>query len=86
MGAPFEKVCFEFENYRKDFLFKEIKVSTSITNRKEEMPKLIELVRTKKIDLSRSVSQKLPFQKINEGFEIVKNNIGNPIRVVLEFD
>ncbi len=47
---------------------------------------MIELVRTKKIDLSRSVSKKLPFEKINEGFEIVKNNIGNPIRVVLEFD
>jgi threonine dehydrogenase-like Zn-dependent dehydrogenase len=86
MGAPWEQVCFEFENYRKDFLFKEIKISSSITNRKDEMPHLIELVRTKKIDLSRSVSLRLPFEKVNEGIEVVKNNVGNPIRVVLQFD
>jgi len=86
MGAPWEQVCFEFENYRKDFLFKEIRISSSITNRKDEMPHLVELVRTKKIDLSRSVSLKLPFEKINEGIEIVKDNVGNPIRVVLQFD
>jgi threonine dehydrogenase-like Zn-dependent dehydrogenase len=84
MGAPWETIRFEFEHYRRDFLFKEITVSTSITNRRDEMPRLIELVRTKGIDLSRSVSVKLPFEKINEGFEIVKNNVGNPIRVVLE--
>ena len=86
LGAPFEKVSFEFENYRKSFLFKEIKMTSSITNRKDEMPELIELVRTKRIDLSRSVSLKLPFEKINEGLEIVKNDAGNPIRVILEFD
>jgi len=86
LGAPFEKVSFEFDNYRKSFLFKEIKMTSSITNRKDEMPELIELVRTKRIDLSRSVSSKLPFEKINEGLEIVKNDAGNPIRVVLEFD
>jgi threonine dehydrogenase-like Zn-dependent dehydrogenase len=86
MGAPFEKVSFDFENYRKDFLFKEITMTSSITNRREEMPQLIELVRTKKIDLSRSVSVKLPFGKINEGFEMVNHDVGNLVRVVLEFD
>lgn len=86
MGAPFGKISFEFDNYRENFLFKEIKMTSSITNRKDEMPQLIELVRTKKIDLSRSVSLKLPFEKINEGLEIVKNDAGNLIRVVLEFD
>jgi threonine dehydrogenase-like Zn-dependent dehydrogenase len=86
MGAPWEKIVFEFENYRKDFLFKELKISSSITNRKDEMEPLIELVKTKRIDLSNSISQKLPFEKINEGIEIVKNNVGNPIRVVLAFD
>ena len=86
MGAPWKKISFEFENYRKDFLFREINLMTSITNRADEMPRLIEFVRTKKIDLTRSVSVKLPFEKINEGMEIVKNKIGNPIRVVLEFD
>jgi threonine dehydrogenase-like Zn-dependent dehydrogenase len=86
MGAPFEKVSFEFDNYRKNFLFKEIKMTSSITNRKDEMPDLIELVRTKKIDLSLSVSLKLPFEKINEGLDIVKNDVGNLMRVVLEFN
>jgi len=86
MGAPWEKIVFEFENYRRDFLFKEIKITSSITNRKDEMNQLIELVRTKKIDLSRSVSMTLPFGKVNDGIEIVKNNFGNPIRVVMEFD
>lgn len=50
------------------------------------MPQLIELVRTRKIDLSRSVSLKLPFEKINEGLEIVKNDAGTLMRVILEFD
>ena len=86
MGAPWEKVTFEFESYRKDFLFKEVKITSSITNRKDEMPQLIELVRTRKIDLSRSVSLTLPFDKVNEGIEIVKNNVGNPIRVVMQID
>ena len=86
MGAPFEKVSFEFDNYRKNFLFKEIKMTSSITNRKDEMPELIELVRTKRIDLSRSVSLKLPFEKINEGLDIVNSDVGNLMRVVLEFN
>ena len=86
MGAPFEKISFEFDNYRENFLFKEVKMTSSITNRKDEMPQLIELVRTKKIDLSRSVSLKLPFERINEGLEIVKNDAGTLMRVILEFD
>jgi threonine dehydrogenase-like Zn-dependent dehydrogenase len=86
LGAPFEKVSFEFDNYRKNFLFKEIKMTSSITNRKDEMPDLIELVRTKKIDLSLSVSLTLPFEKINEGLDIVNQDIGNPMRVVLELN
>lgn len=86
MGAPWEEIAFEFQNYRKEFLFKEIKITSSITNRKDEMKDLIELVRTKKIDLSRSVSKILPFEKVNEGIDIVMNNIGNPVRVVMSFD
>lgn len=86
MGAPWEKVIFNFDDYRKEFLFKEIKIASSITNRKDEMPKLIELVRTRKIDLSRSVSLTLTLENVNKGVEIVKNNVGNPIRVVMKFD
>ena len=86
MGAPWEKIVFEFEDYRKDFLFKELKISSSITNRKDEMEPLIELVKTKRIDLSHSISLTLPFEKINDGIKIVRNNVGNPIRVVMEFD
>ncbi len=86
MGAPWENIVFEFEDYRRVFLFKELKISSSITNRKDEMEPLIELVKTKRIDLSHSISLTLPFEKINDGIEIVKNNVGNPIRVVLEFD
>lgn len=86
MGAPWGKIAFDFENYRKDFLFKEVKILASITNRKDEMPQLIELVRTGKIDLRHSVTVKLPFEKVNQGIEIVKNSVGNPIRVVLQFD
>lgn len=86
MGAPWEKIIFEFEDYRKDFLFKELKISSSITNRKDEMEPLIELVKTKRIDLSHSISLTLPFEKINDGIKIVRNNVGNPIRVVMEFD
>ena len=85
MGAPWEKIVIEFDNYRKDFLFKEVKITSSITNRKDEMNPLIQLVRTRKIDLSRSISLTLSFEKINEGIEIVKNNVGNPIRVVMNY-
>ena len=86
MGAPWEKIVFEFDDYRKDFLFKELKISSSITNRKDEMEPLIELVKTKRIDLSHSIPLTLPLEKINDGIKIVRSNAGNPIRVVLEFD
>jgi hypothetical protein len=33
-----------------------------------------------------SISLKLPFERINDGIEIVRNNVANPIRVVMEFD
>jgi threonine dehydrogenase-like Zn-dependent dehydrogenase len=83
MGAPWEPVDFALENYRKDFLFKEIRISSSITNRKDEMPELIDLVKAKKIDLSRSVSLTLPLDRINEGIERVQEDVEHPIRVVL---
>lgn len=44
---------------------------------------VIELVKEKRIDLSRSISHRIPFQRLNEGIEILDQKKENVMRVVL---
>lgn len=49
---------------------------------KSEMIELENLVRSKKIDISRSVTHKVALEEVNRGFQILEENIGDPLRVV----
>lgn len=51
---------------------------------RSELAKLIELVSSGRMDLSRSVTHRVPLVDVNRGFQILQKNIGSPIRVVVE--
>jgi Zn-dependent alcohol dehydrogenase len=44
---------------------------------------LIELIESRKLDLSTSITHKVRLEDVNDGMQIVEGNIGNPIRVVV---
>lgn len=50
---------------------------------KSELKELIELAGSGKIDLTSSITHRIPLEEVNYGFEILERNIGNPIRVVV---
>lgn len=50
---------------------------------KSEMVQLIKLVGSGKIDLSDSITHRLPLEDVNHGIEILENKIGNPLRIVI---
>lgn len=50
---------------------------------KSEMAQLIKLVGSDKIDLSNSVTHRVPLEDVNRGMEILERKIGNPVRVVV---
>jgi propanol-preferring alcohol dehydrogenase len=50
---------------------------------KTELVQLVKLVKNRRIDLSKSVTHKLPLEDINRGIGILEENTDNPIRVVV---
>jgi len=50
---------------------------------KSELAELIELVGSGRIDLSASVTHRVPLEEVNRGIQILEEQIGNPIRVVV---
>jgi len=62
---------------------KEMELIGSDDHLKSELSKLMELVESKKLDLSTSVTNKMRLEDVNEGIRIIEENIGNPIRVVV---
>jgi propanol-preferring alcohol dehydrogenase len=49
---------------------------------KGELTQLLQFIRTRKLDLSQSVTHTLPLEKINDGLQILKSGEGKPIRIV----
>jgi len=67
----------------KTIIGKEIELIGADDHLKSEMAQLIDLVDAGKIDLSHSITHRLPLEDVNTGFEILSKGIGNPLRVVL---
>jgi len=67
----------------KYLLTNEIQLRTSFDHTRAEVDDVISLVETGRLDLSKSVSHKLPLEKVNEGIDILRNNTGDPIRIVV---
>lgn len=62
---------------------KELDIRGVWTSVKQDYPHVIELVRSGRVDLSKSITHRLPLEKVNEGMEILEKRIGNPLRIVL---
>ena len=67
----------------KYLLTNEIQLRTSFDHTRAEVDNVISLVEAGRLDLSKSVSHKLPLDKVNEGIDILRNNIGDPIRIIV---
>lgn len=65
-----------------NILLKETEIMGCSDHLRQEMPRIIELIRSGKIDLSRSITHRVPLDEVNRGIEILEKKIGNPIRVV----
>jgi Zn-dependent alcohol dehydrogenase len=51
---------------------------------KSELADLIELVNSGRVDLSGSVTHKVKLEEANKGLQMLHDNIGQPVRVVIE--
>jgi len=49
---------------------------------KSEMAQLVRLVESGRLDLSTSITHRVPLEEVNRGMEILEKKIGNPVRVV----
>jgi propanol-preferring alcohol dehydrogenase len=68
----------------KTIIGKEMQIVGVDDHLKTELLQLVELVRSRRLDLSRSVTHKVTLGNINDGLEILEENSMNPIRVVAE--
>ncbi len=51
---------------------------------RDDLRRVIELVKTKRIDLSKSISHRLPFEKLNEGLDLLEQKKEDVLRIVLQ--
>ena len=51
-----------------------------------EMQSVINLVASKKLNLSESITKRFPLEEVNKGLRHLHQKIGNPIRIVIEID
>ncbi|MEM0095049.1 MAG: zinc-binding dehydrogenase [Candidatus Bathyarchaeia archaeon] len=67
----------------KDIIGKEMEIIGVNDHLRSEMIQLIELVKLGKINLSNSITHRVPLEEVNFGMEILEKKIGNPIKVVV---
>ena len=79
IGLCMEPVTFEpFQ-----LLYKEVKILFSVNHTLEEQQRLINLARKGLIDLSKSITHKMPLSKINEGLELLQTQKSDVVKIVL---
>jgi 2-desacetyl-2-hydroxyethyl bacteriochlorophyllide A dehydrogenase len=67
----------------KSIIRKEMELIGVNDHFKSELATLIKLTASGKIDLSTSVTHRIPLEDVNIGMEILEKKIGNPVRVVI---
>ncbi|MFQ5918009.1 MAG: zinc-binding dehydrogenase [Candidatus Binatia bacterium] len=65
------------------FVYGEYQLIGSFGSNIADVEKVIRLVASGRLDLSRSITAKLPLEEINTGLERLQKKIGNPIRIVV---
>jgi len=66
-----------------DILLKEAEIIGCADHLRQELPVLINLAQTRRFDVSKLITEKIPFWKINEGIKQLETNKGSPIRIVV---
>jgi threonine dehydrogenase-like Zn-dependent dehydrogenase len=67
----------------KTIIGKEIEIIGVDDHLKTELSQLVGLVKSRRIDLSHSVTHRLPLREINEGLRVLEDEKEKPIRVVV---
>lgn len=80
VGMCFQDLTF---NPEADFRFLEAQIRSSSDHTSDDLRKLLELAAQKKIDLSKSITHRLPLGDVNRGFEMLDTKQDNPVRIVL---
>jgi 2-desacetyl-2-hydroxyethyl bacteriochlorophyllide A dehydrogenase len=62
---------------------KEIEIVGVNDHLKSELRSLIDLTSSRKLDLSSSITHRVKLEEVNEGIRILRNNAGQPLRVVI---
>ena len=66
-----------------EFVRREVELRGSYAFTVREIAELVQLVAGGRLDISKSVSRKIPLEEINEGLEALHKKIDNPIRIVV---
>lgn len=72
-----------FKVHAHPLVVKEIEIRGVWTVRQQDFPYIIELVRSGKVSLSKSITHRVPLAEVNRGLEILEKKIGNPLRIVI---
>ncbi|MFC1869726.1 alcohol dehydrogenase catalytic domain-containing protein [Chloroflexota bacterium] len=64
-------------------IVKEIEIRGVWTELQQDFPTVVELVRSGRVDLSKSITHRIPLEEVNRGLEILEKRIGNPLRIVI---
>lgn len=80
VGMCFQDVTFNPEG---DFRYLEAQVRSSSDHTRDDLAKVMELVSTGRVDLSKSITHRLELDEVNKGFQILDTKQGNPNRIVL---
>ena len=69
-----------------EFVRRELTVLGSYAFTTREIEELIRMVQEGKLDLSASISKRIPLEEINQGLEDLHQKIGHSIRIVVMMD
>jgi 2-desacetyl-2-hydroxyethyl bacteriochlorophyllide A dehydrogenase len=83
LGGSFVPVDLHFDDYREQFAFRELRIATSLGNQAHEISRIIELVSSGRIDLSESITARVPFDNITSGLKMYRDNMDDHIRIVV---
>jgi len=67
----------------KTMIGKEMELIGVNDHLKSEMTQLIKLIQTGKVDLSRSITRRIPLEAINKGIEALEKKIEDPVRIMV---
>ena len=63
---------------------KEMQLRTSTDHMRIDIMEVVEMVLQKRIDLTDSVTHRIPLNEVNRGIEMMDKKIGDPVRIVLQ--